>query len=293
MEVVAPGVEVGDDRLEPPVAVAVDDVAPVALGEQRSSYCSPVGHSPGHGPTPTSAGPCGIGSYGARSSSLHQNADDRRRRTLRPAQRAHQRRLARAGVRRPGQQVEHGRRPRRRGTPASAGRRWRPGRRSGRPSPSAGSPAKSWAVRDQPCQGISTGSPGLDGGEHARAVARAGRPPGRPAPPVRPRPRRRSPRGCRRSPRSSRSAAAPTRRARSARAAGSARASDGGRRERAGRCWSICDARWKARPPTLIPAHALSSCPPLGHLGAAYQVSGDPGGGQERRRARRRPWRRR
>ena len=27
-------VEVGDDRLEPPVAVAVDDVAPVALGQQ-------------------------------------------------------------------------------------------------------------------------------------------------------------------------------------------------------------------------------------------------------------------
>ena len=34
VEVVPPGVEVGDDRLHRPVAVAVDDVAPVALGEQ-------------------------------------------------------------------------------------------------------------------------------------------------------------------------------------------------------------------------------------------------------------------
>jgi hypothetical protein len=35
VERVAARVEVGDDRVTPPVAVAVDDVAPVALGEQH------------------------------------------------------------------------------------------------------------------------------------------------------------------------------------------------------------------------------------------------------------------
>ena len=47
-------VEVGDDRLDGPVAVAVDDVAPVAVGQQlagRSRGSS--GHGPAHGPTPT------------------------------------------------------------------------------------------------------------------------------------------------------------------------------------------------------------------------------------------------
>ena len=34
VEVVPPGVEVGDDRVVPPVAVPVHDVAPVARGEQ-------------------------------------------------------------------------------------------------------------------------------------------------------------------------------------------------------------------------------------------------------------------
>ena len=71
VEVVAAGVEVGDDRLQRPVAVAVHHVAPVALGEQLLVVhlaAGPVGHGPGHGPTPTSAGPCGIGSYGARRS---------------------------------------------------------------------------------------------------------------------------------------------------------------------------------------------------------------------------------
>jgi hypothetical protein len=34
-EGVAPAVEVGDDRLDGPVAVAVDDVAPVAVAQQR------------------------------------------------------------------------------------------------------------------------------------------------------------------------------------------------------------------------------------------------------------------
>ena len=36
-----------------------------------ASYCSPSGHGPSHGPTPTSGGPCGIGSYGARSLARH------------------------------------------------------------------------------------------------------------------------------------------------------------------------------------------------------------------------------
>ena len=68
VEVVPAGVEVGDDRLEPPVAVAVHDVAPVALGEQpRVVLLARRATAPSHGPTPTSAGPCGIGSYGARS----------------------------------------------------------------------------------------------------------------------------------------------------------------------------------------------------------------------------------
>ena len=71
VEVVPAGVEVGDDRLHRPVAVAVDHVAPVTVARAaRASYWSPSGHGPAHGPTPTSAGPCGIGSYGARSSSV-------------------------------------------------------------------------------------------------------------------------------------------------------------------------------------------------------------------------------
>ena len=41
VEVVAPGVEVGDDRLHRPVAVAVDHVAPVALGEQLARRTAP------------------------------------------------------------------------------------------------------------------------------------------------------------------------------------------------------------------------------------------------------------
>ena len=67
VEVVATGVEVGDDRLHRPVAVAVDDVAPVALGEQLRVVLLTLGPRPR--PTarrPTSGGPCGIGSYGAR-----------------------------------------------------------------------------------------------------------------------------------------------------------------------------------------------------------------------------------
>ena len=70
VEVVPPGVEVGDDRLHRPVAVAVHDVAPVALGEQPLVVLLAArATAPPTGPTPTSAGPCGIGSYGARGSS--------------------------------------------------------------------------------------------------------------------------------------------------------------------------------------------------------------------------------
>ncbi len=47
VEVVPAGVEVGDDRLHRPVAVAVDDVAAVALGRAaRRRTARPVGHSP-------------------------------------------------------------------------------------------------------------------------------------------------------------------------------------------------------------------------------------------------------
>ena len=47
VEVVPAEVEVGDDRLEPPVAVAVDHVAPVALGEQLLVVLARrSGHSP-------------------------------------------------------------------------------------------------------------------------------------------------------------------------------------------------------------------------------------------------------
>ena len=55
VEVVPAPVEVGHDRLAPPVAVAVDDVAPVAVGEQlRVVARIRRGHGPGQGPTPTS-----------------------------------------------------------------------------------------------------------------------------------------------------------------------------------------------------------------------------------------------
>ena len=48
------GVEVGDDRVVPPVAVGVHHVAAVAVPQQPGSHWSPPGHSPVHGPTPTS-----------------------------------------------------------------------------------------------------------------------------------------------------------------------------------------------------------------------------------------------
>ena len=66
VEVVAPGVEVGDDRLHRPVAVAVDHVAPVSVRQQVRVVLLPRRQrSRPTGPTPTSSGPCGIGSYGA------------------------------------------------------------------------------------------------------------------------------------------------------------------------------------------------------------------------------------
>ena len=69
VEVVPAGVQVGDDRLQRPVAVAVHHVAPVALGEQPGVVLVPGRPAPPPtGPTPTSSGPCGIGSYGARRS---------------------------------------------------------------------------------------------------------------------------------------------------------------------------------------------------------------------------------
>ena len=46
VEVVPAGVEVGDDRLHRPVAVAVDDVAAVALGEQRRVVLLALGPGP-------------------------------------------------------------------------------------------------------------------------------------------------------------------------------------------------------------------------------------------------------
>ena len=54
VERVPAGVEVGDDRVEPPVAVAVDDVAPVAVREQLGvEVRRRSGHvRPRHGPTP-------------------------------------------------------------------------------------------------------------------------------------------------------------------------------------------------------------------------------------------------
>ena len=53
VEVVPAGVEVGDDRLHAPVAVAVDDVAPVALGEQLGRRTArPPAARPAQGPTP-------------------------------------------------------------------------------------------------------------------------------------------------------------------------------------------------------------------------------------------------
>ena len=56
VERVPAGVEVGDDRLERPVAVAVDDVAPVAVGQQlRVVAGRRPATRPTHGPTPTSA----------------------------------------------------------------------------------------------------------------------------------------------------------------------------------------------------------------------------------------------
>ena len=55
--------------VERPVAVAVDDVAAVAVAQQVRVPVLTVGQAPSHGPTPTSGGPCGIGSYGARWSS--------------------------------------------------------------------------------------------------------------------------------------------------------------------------------------------------------------------------------
>ena len=57
VERVPAGVEVRDDRLDRPVAVAVDDVAPVALGQQLGVVAGVVGgpRRPTHGPTPTSA----------------------------------------------------------------------------------------------------------------------------------------------------------------------------------------------------------------------------------------------
>ena len=46
VEVVAPRVQVGDDRIQGPVAVAVDHVAPVALGEQPGVVLLALGQRP-------------------------------------------------------------------------------------------------------------------------------------------------------------------------------------------------------------------------------------------------------
>ena len=66
VEVVPAGVEVGHDRLQGPVAVAVDHVAPVALGEQPGVVLLALGPAdPATGRRRPRRGPCGIGSYGA------------------------------------------------------------------------------------------------------------------------------------------------------------------------------------------------------------------------------------
>ena len=53
VEGVPAGVEVGDDRLEAPVAVAVDDVAPVTVARAARGPSGPrSGHGPSHGPMP-------------------------------------------------------------------------------------------------------------------------------------------------------------------------------------------------------------------------------------------------
>ena len=63
VERVPPGVEVGDDGLEAPVAVAIDDVAAVAGASSSGSSRRSSGHGSGCGPTPTStsSGPARAG----------------------------------------------------------------------------------------------------------------------------------------------------------------------------------------------------------------------------------------
>ena len=61
VELVPARVEVGDDRLARPVAVAVDDVAPVAVGEQLRVEAGIVRPRLGWGPTPTVSSARGAG----------------------------------------------------------------------------------------------------------------------------------------------------------------------------------------------------------------------------------------
>ena len=71
VEVVPAGVEVGDDRLERPVAVAVDHVAPVALGEQLRVVLLALGPAaPPMGRHRPRAGRAASGRTAPRSSSI-------------------------------------------------------------------------------------------------------------------------------------------------------------------------------------------------------------------------------
>ena len=191
VEGVAALVEVGHHGLAPPVAVAVDDVAPVAPGQQLGIQPGIVGPGPGWGPTPTpassSSGGRGTsgGSAGAMAAVLAEGlrpgvpcgraacedgGDDRRL-----ARRAHRRPPRRGGPRalrphHPHVRPDEGLRDGRGGSPpcaASAGSR--PGTRSATRS------ARSARPPSTPSPGPPAAATAADGGGTVAATAADGR----------------------------------------------------------------------------------------------------------------------